>query len=199
MGCPNNNLDFKIRSCSIRHMKAALRYLGAVTLLVASVFGCDFQYDRVSRPHYYRTDGWALPGRDDVNPSAKVNLYGVPLVNVPSVTVRIQPHDDDPYIARFPAQVFTVDGVRQKMRPMLAKATMVRIEVNGRVVAYSYGLIPISAAHKKNGQWVVEGELACIFFATYVDDRGDGVFRDLVPGVFTVDMIPAWAKPADHS
>ena len=46
---------------------------------------------------------------------------------------------------------------------LLAKATIIRWEINGKVVAYSYGLIPISKAYKQDGKWVYEGEIRCSF------------------------------------
>jgi len=41
---------------------------------------------------------------------------------------------------------------------------------------------------------MVESEMACVFTATFIDDKGDGVFRVLVPGPFTPDLVPRWAK-----
>jgi hypothetical protein len=48
-----------------------------------------------------------------------------------------------------------------------------------------------------NGKWDVESELGCIFTATFIDDKGDGVFRILVPGGLTAGLIPHWAKPKE--
>ena len=76
---------------------------------------------------------------------------------------------------------------------MQAKATLLRWEVNGHVVAYSYGLTPVRARRHK-GNWVVESEAGCVFYATFIDDKGDGIFRTLVPSVFTPDLVPKWAK-----
>jgi hypothetical protein len=79
------------------------------------------------------------------------------------------------------------------LHPIQVKATIIRLEMNGHVVAYSYGLIPV-VAHREKGKWVVESELACIFFATFIDDKGDGVFRILARSEFTPDLVPMWAK-----
>jgi len=101
--------------------------------------------------------------------------------------------DESPYIAEFPAQEFALNGSRQRMRGSLVKATIVRWEVAKRVVAYSYTMIPVMA-HRKNGKWIVDAEAACIFWATFLDDRGDGIFRVLVPAPFAADLVPLWAK-----
>ena len=70
-----------------------------------------------------------------------------------------------------------------------------RYEIGGKVVAYTFRLIPV-AAHRGGGQWVIDAEAGCVFHATYVDDKGDGKFRLLVPEEMTIDLIPAWAmKP----
>jgi hypothetical protein len=63
------------------------------------------------------------------------------------------------------------------------------------VFAYSYSLIPISKAYKQQGKWVYEGELACMFYGTFIDDKGDGTFRVLVPDTLKPELIPMWAKP----
>ena len=75
---------------------------------------------------------------------------------------------------------------------------MVRIEMHGRVAAYSFGLVPVEA-HRKGGKWVIDSTAACIFYATFIDDKGDGVFRVLVPAPFTAEVVPGWAKKAKGS
>jgi hypothetical protein len=127
---------------------------------------CEFEYDPASSPQYYRQDGWVLPGVAD------------------------QP----PYIVEFPAQEFVLNGARKRMRPMLVKATILPRRMRGRVAAYSYTMIPV-AAHRVNGKWVMDAEAACIFTATFIDNKGDGVFRVLVAGDFTPELIPRWARP----
>lgn len=120
-------------------------------------------------------------------------MYGLPdLRNVPNAQPRLLPHAPH-YIVEFPAQVFTIDGKKQRMRRLQAIAQVVHWEINGKSVAYSYGLIPVTA-HEVNGKSIIDSELSCIFTATYIDDRGDGVFRVLVPGRFTPDLIPDWAR-----
>ena len=170
--------------------------LVVVAALATAACACEFRYDPVSVPQYYRVEGWDLPGVRDYDPRGAPRTYGTPPVaQIPGAVIQLLPHDD-PYVVRLPSEVFTLNGVRQRMRPMLAKATIIRVEVGGKIVAYSYGLIPISSAVRKRGRWVVTGELGCIFYATFIDDKGDGIFRLLVPGPLTADLIPQWAKPS---
>jgi hypothetical protein len=116
------------------------------------------------------------------------------LTTIPGADVQLLPHDDHPYIIEFPAQEFVLCNEGKKMRPMQAKASIIRYSIGGKVVAFSYGLIPVKA-RRAEGRWVIESEMACIFTVTFIDDKGDGVFRVLVPGAFTPDLVPRWAKP----
>ena len=84
-----------------------------------------------------------------------------------------------------------------KLHPMRAIAVIARISFGGKVVAYSYGLIPVSA-RRSNGHWVIQDEMACVFTATFIDDKGDGVFRILSRGPLTPDLVPLWAKPQEN-
>ena len=103
------------------------------------------------------------------------------------------PHNEYPYIVVFPAQEFLLNGSRQRMRPAQVKVSIVRWKVAGHIVAYSYGLIPV-IAKKIGAKWNVQSEAGCIFTATFIDDKGDGIFRVLVPDRLTADLIPRWAK-----
>jgi hypothetical protein len=171
--------------------------LGFVLLLAvpAATASCGFDYDPASIPKYYRANGWALPGIADSNASAKVQTEGLPMPREPisGAIASILPHDDSPYIVEFPAQEFMLNGAMQRMRPVRLKATIIRWSVNGQVVAYSYGLVPI-VAHRERGKWVVDSEAGCVFAATFIDDKGDGVFRILIPASFRADLVPSWAK-----
>lgn len=105
-------------------------------------------------------------------------------------------HEEDPYIVEFLSQVFTLDGARKQMRPVLARTAILRWEMNKRVFAYSYGLIPVEA-HRVGRKWKMDAEAGCIFNATFIDESGDGVFRLLVPGALTTSLVPAWVKRPD--
>lgn len=106
------------------------------------------------------------------------------------------PHNEYPYIVEFPAQEFLLNGSRQRMRPAMVKVSIVRWKVDGHIVAYSYGLIPV-IAQKVGAKWNVQSEAGCMFTATFIDDKGDAVFRVLEEGPFTPDLVPRWAKPRD--
>ena len=79
-------------------------------------------------------------------------------------------------MVEFPAQVFSIGGQRERMHSFLAKASIVRWEINGKVFAYSYSLIPLSKACKEQGKSVYEGEVVWMVYGTFADDQGDGVF-----------------------
>jgi hypothetical protein len=174
-----------------------MRYLGAVVLLLLfspALLACDFEYSPAAIPQFYRAEGWTLPGTADFNPRATARIYGAPIrVPIPGATAHLLPHDDYPYIIEFPAQEFVLDGARKRMHQIQVKATIIRWDVGERVVAYSYGLIPV-VAHRDKGKWVIASELGCIFDATFIDDKGDGIFRVLVRGALTPDLVPTWAK-----
>ena len=60
------------------------------------------------------------------------------------------------------------------MRSTLAKAIILWWEIEGKVVAYTYGLIPDENAYKKNDEWVYERDVGCIFYGTFIDELWDG-------------------------
>ena len=55
-----------------------------------------------------------------------------------------------------------------------------------------FQLIP--AAHQDQGKWIIDSEAACVFDVTFIDDRGDGIFRVMVHGPFPPDRVPSWAR-----
>jgi hypothetical protein len=104
-----------------------LRYVLAGLVAVHVATACSFQFDPVAVVKYYRAEGWSLPGITDFNPKAPIhNLGQYPGAIIPSARATILPHDEDPYIVAFPAQVFTIDGAAKKMRSVQAKATILR-------------------------------------------------------------------------
>jgi hypothetical protein len=165
--------------------------LAVIAAFAVPALACDFKYDPVSMVQYYRAEGWSLPGIED-SPLAPVGTYGLPgAPPIPGFEARVVRHEI-PNIVTFPAQEFGLNGARQRMRAMQVKANILPWVTSGRTVAYSYGLIPVNA-HRKKGKWVIDVEAGCIFDATFIDDKGDGVFRIQVPGPFTADLVPAWA------
>jgi hypothetical protein len=168
--------------------------LACLIAMPVAVLGCEFKFDPAASVRYYRAEGWELPGIRDFDVKAPISGE-LPMFSVPGVRAAILPHRDDPYIINFPAQVFTVDGERKRMRPILVIATLLRLEVNGKVFGYCYGLIPVEA-HRVKGEWKIESEAACVFSATFVDETGNGIFVAMYPGELTAAMVPAWVRPA---
>jgi len=67
------------------------------------------------------------------------------------------------------------------------------IRLEGKIVAYTIGLTPVFA-RRENGKWKMNGEAGCIFYGTFIDDNGDGIFRLLAPGWMTPELVPGWAQ-----
>jgi hypothetical protein len=180
-------------------MHTLIRAAIATFFMISIALGCQFQYDPASVHRFYREEGWSLPGIHDDDPHVTPNQYGAPPVGdvlraIPGAKAYLLRRDEDHYVVEFPAQIFALDSERRTMRRILAKATILRWEINGRVVAYSYGLIRIDKAYKMNGKWVYDGELGCIFYGTFIDEKGDGVFRTMIPDTLRAEFVPAWAK-----
>lgn len=191
-------------------MKFSVHFALASFLSVGVVQACDFQTKPAAVHQYYRSDGWMLPPVErgkltapvtssGPGPSSAALKFGPGLV--PGLTTRVIIHDAtavEPNIFEIPQQDFEQDGKRGIMSSQLmAIDSMIwRYDVDGAVVAYTVGLTPIDA-HREKGKWKIDSEVACTFYATFVDDSGDGVFRLLIPGWMKPDLIPQWALKRD--
>jgi hypothetical protein len=174
-------------------MRGFVITLVALLALATASLGCNFRYGPVAEQQFIRAEGWDLPGLDDVKPVEHPNALGLPMLHkIPGVTMRMLTHNE-PYIIYFPNGNFLLNGIRQRLHPDLVKARIVRFEINGRNFAYSYGLTPV-IAHQEADKWVVDDEMLCTYTGTFIDDKGDGVFRVFVLGSLMPEMIPAWAK-----
>jgi hypothetical protein len=172
-------------------MKSAALCLLLLTSIPLMAGECGFSYNPTAQVTYVRAEGWDLPGIGDFSPQAKPP-YGLPSLNpIPGVTNRVLAHDEYPYIAKWPAVDFVLNGEKKRMRTIQTQMTVVQREFDGKVFAYTYGLIPVSA-RRVNGKWVIDSMAGCIFDVTFIDDKGDGIFRILTPGKLTTDMIPDW-------
>jgi hypothetical protein len=173
-----------------------MRYLGIVALVLFAAsagLACDFEVEPAAVAQYYRAEGWKLPGIAEATEPSATNIYPpFPFGIAPGASAELLKHEY-PFIVEFPTQEFEVNGARRKLHTLQAKASIVRWKLNGQVIAYSYSLIPVNA-HRKNGKWITTFEAGCIFTATFVDDKGDGVFRILVRSGLTPDLVPAWPK-----
>ena len=162
-------------------------------LLAGSIDSCTFTFEKTATVKYYREDGWFLPGIKDYKFTSFDSATPLPPVeNIEGAQARVLLHEY-PYIVEFPAQITAIDGETRRLRPMVAKAGILRWEMNGKVFAYSYGLIPLDARREGN-RWKIESEAGCIFTATFIDDRGDGVFRLMVQRSLAESLVPAWVR-----
>jgi len=182
-------------------MTARIRSTLAVLLLLAGIaFGCDFKIESASAERFYRSEGWALPSLAESRLSAPVT-YGVPLKlgpgPVPGLTTRrvtLAPLDGETLLFDIPRQEFRRDGERHVMSSQqMVFQGIWRYDLDSKIVAYTIGLTP-AVAHRENGKWRVDAEVGCIFWATFIDDDGDGVFRLLALGWMRPDLIPGWAQ-----
>ncbi len=173
-------------------MKRVLATFAMTFVFGCSALACEFKYDPIAAPQYIREQGWELPGihgsREAQTGSVSPPMLGLQVI--PGAIPRLIAHDS-PYVVRLPAQVFTLNAKQFRMRPILAKVSIVRWEINNEVIAYTYSMIPVSAK-KNKGKWIIKAEAGCIFNGTFIDDRGDGRFRVLVPGPLTPDLVPDW-------
>jgi len=165
--------------------------LFACVLAIPAVLGCTFQFDPAASARYYRAEGWELPGIHDFDVKAPIRAEVLGVEGVRAIVLRYRNH---PNVVNLPAQVFTLNSESKRMRPVLAKATVMRLEANGKVFGYWYSLIPVEA-HQHNGAWKIDDEALCVFDATFIDETGNGVFTTLYPGPLTESMVPAWVKP----
>jgi hypothetical protein len=194
-----------------RRMKGFLRIVFASFLLGAVAHSCDFKIEPSAVRTLYRNDGWALPPLDRLGKfSAPVKWNGPmapetllkfrpgPLSNLTSrFFVYDKTDPDDAGVVEIPQQAFDQDGKQRVMSSQLMVLQDIwRYDLDRRVVAYTVGLTPVEA-HRVNGKWKIDGELGCIFYGTFVDDQGDGVFRLLAPGWMKPDLIPQWALKRD--
>src|SRR6516162_4732313 len=126
------------------------RLLLMVVALVLSPLAtaCDLKYAPAASMQFVRPEGWKLPG---VQSSTRVNPDHASFSSdMPGVTVALL-RDRSAYIAEFPAQIFLLDGSRQRLRTFTAKATVLRFQVKGRTFAYGYSLVPVHA-HRSHGR-----------------------------------------------
>jgi len=142
---------------------------------------CGFAVEPVESVHWYREQGWQLPGLDDAKRIGPLNvsINGQAKVWPEGITVSIVLHDDG-YRVRFPEAIFEDDGTQKKMLPRSFELKqLVRWEMRGKPYAYSYYLWPL--------------DVACMATVDIIDDRGDGKFRLMASPGHTVlgrDMAP---------
>ena len=185
------------------------RIVLASFLLVSAAQACDFHTEPAALTQFYRSQGWKLPEIAEDKLSAPINFQGsfprdwwkrtsLPMLGpIPGLTIRIITHqgsESNPNVFEIPRQEYGQDGEHRVMssQSMAFDHWIYRYDVDGKVVAYNFRLTPVEG-HWAKGKWIEDAEAACEFNATFVDDKGDGVFRILLPGVLTPDLVPQWA------
>lgn len=178
----------------------------ASLLLVVAAQACDFKIESAALSHFYRSEGWRIPALERGKLSAPISFpasyshWKFGAVPIPGLTVRVilfESSDSDATefgLFEMPRQEFEQDGKRRIMPLQYMGVTrwVYRYDVDGKVIAYTFGFSPVEA-HRVGDKLEIDGEVGCVFDATFIDDKGDGVFRILSPGDLTPDSVPQWA------
>jgi hypothetical protein len=126
---------------------------------------CGFHVEPATATHWYREQGWQLPGLNDAKRIAPLRLEvnGAEKAWPAGISVSAIIHDDG-YDVQFPEAVFDEDGSSKKMLAATFELKwMFRWEFEGKPYAYSYELWP--------------HDVGCSESIDIIDDRGDGKFR----------------------
>jgi len=177
-------------------------------LLVAAAQACDYRIEPAAFSYFYRSEGWKMPAVERGELSAPISFpasysfkdWKFGAVPIPGVTVRVilfESSDRDATesgLFEIPRQEFEQGGKHRVMPSQYMGVTrwVYRYDVDGKVIAYTFGFSPVDA-HRVGDKLVVDGEVGCVFNTTFIDDKGDGVFRTLAPGDLTPDALPQWA------
>ena len=145
---------------------------------------CGFAIVPAADTHWYREQGWPIPGLSDAKGFANVHrtIDGKPndWVWPEGITVSWVAHDDG-YKVQFPKALFDDNGSRKRMLPRrFLLYQMLRWKMNGIPYAYSYLLGP--------------EDVACTASIDIIDDRGDGKFRLMTPSGHTL-IVPPGRNP----
>lgn len=188
-------------------MTNILRIVLASCMMITAAHACDFNTEPAGLARFYRSEGWKLPEISNGKVSAPIVFREYPksgkglpfpvLGPIPGLTIRMvirDATDRSPNLFQIPRQEYELNGKHRVMlsQNMLFDHWVYRYEANGQIVAYNFRLTPVEG-HWTDGKWIEDAEAGCEFNATFVDDRGDGVFRILLLGVLTPDLVPQWA------
>jgi hypothetical protein len=187
-------------------MNRLLNIVLASLFLIGVAHACDFKTEPAALRQFFRSEGWVLPEISSGKVSAPIVFRGypkdwwkgpLPFGPIPGLTVRMitrDPSEANLNLFEIPRQEYEQDDKHRMMSSqyLAFDHQVYRYEVEGKVVAYTFRLTP-TEGHWNEGKWISEGEVACDFIATFVDNAGDGVFRVLLPGALTPDLVPRWA------
>jgi hypothetical protein len=179
------------------------RIVLASFLLVAAAQACNFHTEPAALTQLYRSQGWKLPEISGaVSPPIRFEesypkYWQGPTAPIPGLTARVIHHESSegkPNVFEIRRQEYEQEGKHRVMSSQYAEFDrwIYRYDVDGKVVAYTFRLTPVEG-HWIKGKWITDDMAACDFNATFVDDKGDGVFRILVSGGLTPDLVPQWA------
>ena len=152
---------------------------------------CGFEVEPASLTHWYRIEGWPLPGLTDAKTIRPfhITVNGRQQPWPEGITVSLIDHGKD-YQVKFPTMIFDDNGSRKKLRHGdFYLEELLRWRYRGRTYAYSYYLYPPNSA--------------CDSMIEIIDDRGDGKFRSLIPTMLSImsgnpepPPVPEWlTKP----
>ena len=155
------------RELMTQRLKIGFLSLMACALAFPCAGQCGFAIVPAADTHWYRNEGWPIPGLSDAKGFANIHrtIDGKPndWVWPEGITVHWVVHDEG-YDVQFPDAVFEDNGSRKRMLPRSFRVyQMVRWEMNGIPYAYSYELGP--------------HDVACLASVDIIDDVGDGKFR----------------------
>ena len=163
-----------------RHLNLGLAVLIGSCLAAHCAAQCGFAIVPAADTHWYREQGWPIPGLSDAKGFAKIHrtVDGKPKdwVFPEGITVSWVAHPDN-YHVQFPDAIFDDNGSQKRMLARSFKLyQMVRWEMNGTPYAYSYELGP--------------HDVACMATVDIIDDRGDGKFRLMASPGHTLTVAP---------
>jgi hypothetical protein len=149
---------------------------------------CGFIVEPAQSKHWFRNEGWPLPGVKDAKAIHPFHLRAdeYPKAWPDGISASLIVHKDG-YQVRFPDVVFSENGTRKRLRARdFELEQLLRWEYRGTPYAYTYYLYPPS--------------YACDAVVDIVDDRGDGKFRLMIPTPFSIDSgnnpippsVPEW-------
>jgi hypothetical protein len=157
---------------------------------------CDLEYKPAELKQLRRSQGWTLPGVHDFDNNAELHMEGLPpLQNIGGISHQLLKHEF-PYVIEFPDEEFVLNGSKFRLRKRQYLAQIIRTVKGNSIVAYEYGLIPVTAHKDRNHKWIIDSEMGCIFNATFIDEKGNGIFNVLINSQLTDYLLPDWAKPS---
>jgi len=132
----------------IRLWKVLLGVILACACAIPCVAQCGFEVEPANFMHWYRNEGWPLPGLKDpktIRPFI-ITVNGKQQSWPEGITVSLIEHGKD-YQVKFPTMIFDDNGSRKKLQHRnFYLEQLLRWRYRGRTYAYSYYLYPPNMA-----------------------------------------------------